>query len=45
MFYLEQGIFRIQTNGAELAEDGFKTVVIIDPGIKLTKNIQYIKRL
>jgi hypothetical protein len=30
---------------AELAEDGFKTVVIIDPGIKLTKNIQYIKRL
>jgi alpha-glucosidase len=23
---------------AELAEDGFKTVVIIDPGIKSTKN-------
>jgi alpha-glucosidase (family GH31 glycosyl hydrolase) len=32
-----------ETMVAELAEDGFKTVVIIDPGIKLTKNIQYIR--
>jgi alpha-glucosidase len=30
---------------AELAEDGFKTVVIIDPGIKSTKNIPCTKRL
>jgi alpha-glucosidase len=30
---------------AELAEDGFKTVVIIDPGIKIDKEYWYIKRL
>jgi alpha-glucosidase len=33
MFYLEQGIFSDPKRMvAELAEDGFKTVVIIDPG-------------
>jgi alpha-glucosidase len=34
MFYLEQGIFFLTQKRmvAELAEDGFKTVVIIDPG-------------
>jgi hypothetical protein len=41
--YLEQGIFLIQEIVAELAEDGFKTVVIIDPELKLTKNTRYIK--
>jgi alpha-glucosidase (family GH31 glycosyl hydrolase) len=38
-----RNIFGSEKNGSELAEDGFKTVVIIDPGIKLTKNIQYIR--
>jgi alpha-glucosidase len=30
---------------AELAADGFKTVVIIDPGIKIDKEYSFIKRL
>jgi alpha-glucosidase len=46
MFYLEQRLFsRPEKMVAELAEDGFKTVVIIDPGIKSTKNIPFTKRL
>jgi alpha-glucosidase (family GH31 glycosyl hydrolase) len=38
-------IFQTEKMVAELAEDGFKTVVIIDPGIKSTKNIPFTKRL
>ena len=29
----------------ELSEDGFKTVVIIDPGIKIDKEYAYLKML
>jgi alpha-glucosidase len=32
-----RNIFLIPREVAELAEDGFKTVVIIDPGIKIDK--------
>jgi alpha-glucosidase (family GH31 glycosyl hydrolase) len=32
-----RNIFLIQRMVAELAADGFKTVVIIDPGIKIDK--------
>jgi alpha-glucosidase len=44
MFYLEQGIFSWSKRiVAELAEDGFKTVVIIDPGIKIDKEYSVYK--
>jgi alpha-glucosidase len=36
-----RNIFLIQRMVAELAADGFKTVVIIDPGIKIDKESVY----
>jgi alpha-glucosidase len=38
-----RNIFLIPREWAELAEDGFKTVVIIDPGIKIDKEYAVYK--
>jgi alpha-glucosidase len=45
MFYLEQEYFPDPKRMVAELEDGFKTVVIIDPGIKIDKEYSVIKRL
>jgi alpha-glucosidase len=44
MFYMEQGIFSDPKNG-RISRDGFKTVVIIDPELKSTRNTPFIEAL